>query len=105
MPNWSCTFTVTAGLIAEPAVVVLGWTPNASLFAAAAFTVKVLEVAPVSDASLAVRVLAAPEVVGLIALKVATPLTAAIVSVLPVKAVVLLPIVTLLVSLVTVLPN
>ena len=56
---------------------------------------------PVSEPSLAVRVLAAPAVVGLTALKVARPLTAETVNVLPVKAVVLLLIVTLLVSLVT----
>ena len=66
---------------------------------------KASDVALVSELSLAVRVLAAPAVVGLTALKVATPPTAATVSVLPVKAVVPLAIVTLLVLLVTVLPK
>jgi hypothetical protein len=71
-------------------------------------TVNVLEVAPVSppfSLSLAVSVLALPAVVGLIAPNVATPLEAFTLNVLlPVKPVVLLPIVTLLLSLVTVLP-
>ena len=66
---------------------------------------KLADVVAVSEPSLALRVLAAPAVVGLTALKVATPLTAATVRVLPVNAVVLLLIVTLLASLVTVLPN
>ena len=67
----------------------------------------VLEVAPVSppfSLSLAVSALALPAVVGLIALNVATPLEAFTLIVLPVKPVVLLAIVTLLLSVVTVLP-
>src|SRR4051812_35966668 len=35
LPNWSCTVTRTAGLIATPAVALLGWTVKASLLAAA----------------------------------------------------------------------
>ena len=64
----------------------------------------VLDVAPVREPSLAVSVLLAPCVVGLMALNVATPLTAFVESMLPVKAVVELLMVTVLVSLVTVLP-
>src|SRR5690349_327414 len=37
-PNWSCTFTVTAGLIALPATMFDGCTPNASLLPAPANT-------------------------------------------------------------------
>jgi hypothetical protein len=72
---------------------------------AAELTVKLAEVALVSEPSVAVKVLPAPAVVGLIALKVATPLVVGTVKVLPLKAVLPLPIVTLLASLVTMLPN
>ena len=43
--NWSSTFTVTAGLIATPAVALVGCCPKMTLFAAAALTVMVPVVA------------------------------------------------------------
>src|SRR5512138_413844 len=46
--NWSCTVTWTAGVIAAPAVVLLGCTVKASLEAAAWLMLNAAEVAPVS---------------------------------------------------------
>ena len=105
-PYWS--FTITWGCCAKtaPAVAVAeGCCAIVSVLADAAFTVKVPEVALLSPPSLAVKVLPVPAVMGFSALKVATPLAATTVNELsPVKAVVLLAIVTLLLSLVTVFP-
>jgi hypothetical protein len=104
-PYWSCTSTVTAGVIDVPATVVVGCTPKASLFATPLVTVNVPDAAPVSAPSAALSVLSVPAVVGWIALNVATPFTAATVSVLvPVNPVLALLIVTLLLSVVTVFP-
>ena len=107
LPLESCDWTTTENAV--PAVALLPPLTDvmASLLAAAvvALTVNALDVAPVNEPSLAVRVLDEPAVVGLTALKVATPLTAAIESVLAVNAVVPLASVTVLVSPVTVLPN
>ena len=47
LPKWSKTLTVTAGLMATPATVVLGCTPKARWSAAAGVTVKLLEAGPV----------------------------------------------------------
>ena len=46
-PNWSCTCTVTAGLIDAPAVALVGCWPNTNLLAAPATTLKLLLVAAV----------------------------------------------------------
>src|SRR5579862_4331484 len=75
-PNWSSIWTVTAGVIAKPAWVVVGCCAKASLFGDPALTVKLLLVAPVRP------VLAAfsendPACVGTRFENVATPLTAA----------------------------
>lgn len=68
-------------------------------------TVKVLEVVPANEPSLAVNVLVKPRVVGWRLLKAATPFKAVTESVLPpVKMVVLLLMATVLPSPVTVLP-
>src|SRR5579863_8797747 len=55
LPRESSTLTVTAGEIALPAVTFVGWTVNASLFAAPAVTLKAVLVAPVKVAALAAR--------------------------------------------------
>ena len=47
LPNWSSILTVTAGVMAAPAVVLLGCTPKTSWLAAAGVTVKLLEAGPV----------------------------------------------------------
>src|SRR5438034_353326 len=54
--NASCTVTCTAGLIATPAVALLGCTVKASLDAAAALMLQVAELAPLSGADAAVSV-------------------------------------------------
>src|SRR6185295_9299127 len=56
LPNASCTVTCTAGEIATPAVAFVGWTPNASLLAAAGLMLNPAEVAPDSGAEAAVSV-------------------------------------------------
>src|SRR3954466_10433184 len=56
LPNASCTVTCTAGLIATPAVAVVGWTVKATLAAAAGVMLNAEEVAPVSAPDAAVRV-------------------------------------------------
>jgi hypothetical protein len=56
LPFASCTCTVTAGEIAEPALVVLGCTLKASLLAAPAVMLKPLLVAPVNPVLLAASV-------------------------------------------------
>src|SRR4051812_23665227 len=56
LPNASCTVTCTAGLIATPAVALVGWTLKASLEAAAGLMVNAAEVAPVSAPDAAVKV-------------------------------------------------
>src|SRR5689334_10647760 len=56
LPNWSCTATCTAGLIATPAVAAEGWTANPTLVAAAAVMLKVALVALSSGAEVACRV-------------------------------------------------
>ena len=48
LPKRSSTCTVTAGLMATPAVVTLGGTPKARWFAAAGTTVKLAEAGPVT---------------------------------------------------------
>src|SRR5512140_1279100 len=55
-PNASCTVTCTAGLIATPAVVLVGCTVKASLVAAAGLMLNAEEVAPVSPLDAAVSV-------------------------------------------------
>src|SRR5687767_2460199 len=55
-PNASCTVTCTAGLMALPAVALVGCTVKASRFAAAGLMLNVAEVAPVSGADAAVSV-------------------------------------------------
>src|SRR3954466_7208789 len=56
LPNASCTVTCTAGAIAAPAVVLVGWTGRASRFAAAGLMLNADEVAPVSAPDAAVSV-------------------------------------------------
>src|SRR4051812_18830141 len=53
-PNASCTVTCTAGLIATPAVAVVGWTVNAKIGSASGRVRKAAEVAPVSPPKAAV---------------------------------------------------
>jgi hypothetical protein len=65
--------TVTAGLIANPAIVVLGCTPNASLEALAGLTAILLETEEGKVPEVKVRVML-PELVTNRPLKVATPL-------------------------------
>ena len=101
--NWSTSVIVSWSL--APAVGVVLAAVIRYALAVVALTVNPLEVAPVSPLLLAVRVLLAPAVVGMIALKVATPLDAATVSVLAVNAVLALPMVTLALLPVTVLLN
>src|SRR5688572_33420946 len=55
-PNASCTATCTAGLIAAPAVALVGCTVKASRDAAAGVMLNAAEVAPVSGADAAVSV-------------------------------------------------
>src|SRR3954467_15306022 len=55
-PNASCTATCTGGLIAAPAVALVGWTMSATLEAAAGLMLNAAEVAPVSGADSAVSV-------------------------------------------------
>src|SRR6185295_9867890 len=56
LPNASCTVTCTAGLIAAPAVALVGCTVKATRFAAAGLMLNAAETAPVSPADAAVRV-------------------------------------------------
>src|SRR3954464_15523303 len=56
LPNVSCTATCTAGLIAAPAVVVVGCAVKANRDAAAGLMLNAVEVAPVSAPDAAVRV-------------------------------------------------
>src|SRR3954469_12287851 len=56
LPKASCTVTCTAGLIATPAVAVVGCTVKATLEAAAGLTLNPAEVAPVSDPEAAASV-------------------------------------------------
>src|SRR5687767_9877202 len=55
-PNASCTVTCTAGLIATPAVALVGCTGKASRFAAAGLTLNAVLDAPVSAPEAAFRV-------------------------------------------------
>ena len=77
LPNWSWIWTVTAGLIALPAVVVVGCWTKANLLAAVAVTLKLLLIAAVSAPSVAFNVNPVPAAVGTRLEKVATPFTAA----------------------------
>src|SRR3954470_4075777 len=56
LPNASCTATCTAGLIAAPAMALVGCAMNATLSGAAGEMLKAAEVAPVSAPEAAVRV-------------------------------------------------
>ena len=56
LPRLSSTFTVTAGLMVAPAVVLLGCTPKTSCVAVPAVMLKALEVALVRVPSAAVSV-------------------------------------------------
>src|SRR6185369_9235720 len=56
LPNASCTVTCTAGLMALPAVALVGCTVKASLLAAAGLMLNTDEVAPVSAPEAAVSV-------------------------------------------------
>src|SRR5687768_6983346 len=55
-PNASCTVTCTAGLIAAPAVALVGCTEKASRFAAAGLTLNAVLDAPLSAPEAAFRV-------------------------------------------------
>src|SRR3954469_16501085 len=55
-PNVSCTATCTAGLIAAPAVVLVGCTVKASRDCAAGLMLNAVEFAPVNAPDAAVRV-------------------------------------------------
>src|SRR4051812_30006943 len=80
-PNVSCTATCTEGEIDTPAAAFVGCTLKASLDAAAGVMLNPAEVAPVSDADAAVSVYPVPTLSMDRLEKVATPLTAATVSV------------------------
>src|SRR6185295_11905606 len=56
LPNVSCTATCTAGLIATPAVAVVGWAVKPSLDAAAGVMLNPADVPEVSEADAAVSV-------------------------------------------------
>src|SRR3954467_6400559 len=56
LPNASCTTTCTAGLMALPAVALVGCTVKASRFAAAGLMLNADEVAPVSAPDAAFKV-------------------------------------------------
>src|SRR3954447_7444209 len=56
LPNASCTATCTAGLIAAPAVSLVGWAVNATFDAAAGVTLNAAEVVPDSAPEAAVKV-------------------------------------------------
>src|SRR5947208_512800 len=75
-PSASCAVTCTAGVIAAPAMVVVGGTVNASCVAAPGVTLKAALVW-VSPAAPAVKVYALPTLLMLNPGNVATPLTAA----------------------------
>src|SRR5437879_1075176 len=79
-PSASCAVTCTAGVIAAPAMVVVGGTVNASCVAAPAVTLKAALVW-VSPAAPAVKVYALPTLLMLNPGNAATPLTAATVVV------------------------
>src|SRR5262245_37668545 len=51
--NASCTVTCTAGVMATPAISLVGWTVNASLVAAAGVMLNAVDAAPVSGADAA----------------------------------------------------
>src|SRR3954471_3923245 len=75
-PNASCTVTATAvGLIAPPAVVLVGWTEKANLLAAAGVTLKAVLVAAVRPLAVATMVYPVPALMIVKFGKVATPLT------------------------------
>src|SRR2546425_11346062 len=78
-PSASCAVTCTAGVIAAPAMVLLGGTVNASCVAAPGVTLKAALVW-VSPAAPAVRVYALPTLLMLNPGNAATPLTAATVG-------------------------
>src|SRR5262245_50075350 len=107
-PNVSCTATCTAGLIAAPAVVLVGCTVKASREAPAGLMVNAVEVAPVKTGRAACREWAVPDL-SMDGLKnVATPLAAATVVVPPRSPPPgLVPMATVMfaVALVTVFPN
>src|SRR5205814_337628 len=79
--NASCTVTCTAGLIATPAVALVGWTAKASLEAAAGVMLNADEVAPVSAADPALTYSPLPRSSMERLENVATPATAATVEV------------------------
>src|SRR3954468_4022829 len=56
LPNASCTATCTAGLIAAPALALVGCTVNATLVATSGLMLNAVDVAPASGADAAVSV-------------------------------------------------
>src|SRR5688572_22307527 len=107
-PNASCTATCTAGLIAAPAVALVGWTVNASRDAAAGVMLNADEVAPVSGAAAAVSLSPVPDFSMESLENVATPAAADTVVVpdsVPPPGLVPIATVMLAVELVTVFPN
>ncbi len=73
LPKESCTCTLTAGVIARPAVTFDGCCTKPSLLAAPAVTLKALEAAEVTAPDVAVRVRPVAAVLIVIPLKVANP--------------------------------
>jgi hypothetical protein len=76
LPPASSILTWTAGVIAAPATVFVGWTVNASCAADPAVTLNALLVAPVRPPKLAVNVYPVPALLMLSPENVATPATA-----------------------------
>src|SRR6266550_1723665 len=77
LPSPSSALTATAGAIAAPAVALLGWTVNASCVAVPGVMLKAALVTPVTPVAFAVSVYPLPVLLMLRLEKVATPLTAA----------------------------
>src|SRR5262245_50063715 len=80
-PNASCTDTCTAGLMAAPAMALVGCTVNATRVATSGLMAHAAEVAPVSGADAAASVYPAPDRLMERLENVATPLTADTVAV------------------------
>src|SRR6266853_294791 len=81
LPCASSAVTCTAGAIVTPAVVVVGWTVNASWLAALGVMLNAALVAPLSPDAAAVNVYPVPVLLMLIPANVATPPIAAMVGV------------------------
>src|SRR6185436_17536275 len=108
LPNASCTVTCTAGLMALPAVALVGCTVKASRLAVDGLMLNEVEVAPVRAPDAAVRLKPVPALSMDRLENVATPLDAATVWVpdsVPPPGLVPMATVTFAVELVTVFPN